>query len=69
MLENRVEIKDIKQFMMWCRRKENLRKAYNYCKAERSGRKRDTEMNAVLDMLNFKCWYYEQGYAMVMRNA
>ncbi len=57
-----LEIKDIKQFMDWCmegassypQRKnlfENQRKIVE-AKIE--------HMNRVLDMLNFKCWYYEQ---------
>lgn len=57
-----MEIKDIKQFMEWCsagsctypQRKElflNQKKAVEneICRLEK-----------VLDMLRFKCWYYEQ---------
>ena len=57
-----LEIKDIKQFMEWCvlgsetypqRRELFLRqKAAVEAEIER--------MNRVLDMLRFKCWYYEQ---------
>ncbi len=57
-----LEIKDIKQFMEWCvqgsetypqRRKLFLhQKAAVEAEIER--------MNRVLDMLRFKCWYYEQ---------
>ena len=57
-----LEIRDIKQFMAWCvqgsgtcpqRRGLFLRqKAAVEAEIER--------MNRVLDMLRFKCWYYEQ---------
>ena len=57
-----LEIKDIKQFMEWCvqgsetypRRRELFlrQKAETEAEIER--------MNRVLDMLRFKCWYYEQ---------
>ena len=57
-----LEIRDIKQFMEWCvqgsetypqRRELFLRqKAAVEAEIER--------MNRVLDMLRFKCWYYEQ---------
>ena len=57
-----LEIRDIKQFMAWCvqgietypqRRELFLRqKAAVEAEIER--------MNRVLDMLRFKCWYYEQ---------
>ena len=57
-----LEIRDIKQFMAWCvqgsgtypqRRELFLRqKAAVEAEIER--------LNRVLDMLRFKCWYYEQ---------
>ena len=57
-----LEIKDIKQFMDWCAmgastysmRKELLEKQKRMVEAEIE------HMNRVLDMLKFKCWYYEQ---------
>ena len=57
-----LEIKDIKQFMDWCvegastysQRKALFEKQRETLEAE------ITHMNKVLDMLNFKCWYYEQ---------
>lgn len=57
-----LEIKDIKQFMEWCaegpstysRRKELFEKQRKTVEAEIK------YMNRVLDMLKFKCWYYEQ---------
>ena len=57
-----LEIKDIKQFMDWCiegastypQRKALLEKQRERLEAEL------IHMNKVLDMLKFKCWYYEQ---------
>lgn len=57
-----LEIKDIKQFMDWCaagastysQRKELFEKQKKMVEAEIE------HMNRVLDMLKFKCWYYEQ---------
>lgn len=57
-----LEIKDIKQFMDWCvegastypQRKELFEKQRETLETE------ITHMNKVLDMLKFKCWYYEQ---------
>lgn len=57
-----LEIKDIKQFMDWC-----VEGAYTYPQRkalfEKQREKLEAElihMNKVLDMLKFKCWYYEQ---------
>ena len=57
-----LEIKDIKQFMDWCmegsatypQRKELFEKQKKIVETEIE------HMNKVLDMLKFKCWYYEQ---------
>lgn len=57
-----LEIRDIKQFMDWCvegaatypQRKELFEKQKASLEAEIE------RMNQVLDMLRFKCWYYEQ---------
>lgn len=57
-----LEIKDIKQFMDWCvegpssysKRRELFVKQRETVEAEIA------HMNKVLDMLKFKCWYYEQ---------
>lgn len=57
-----LEIKDIKQFMDWCvdgvstypLRKELLEKQKETVEAEIA------HMNKILDMLRFKCWYYDQ---------
>ncbi len=57
-----LEIKDIKQFMDWC-----TEGASTYGKRKALFEKQRAEleeeilrMNQVLDMLKFKCWYYEQ---------
>lgn len=57
-----LEIKDIRQFMDWCvegaatypQRKELFEKQRETVEAELE------RMNRVLDMIKFKCWYYEQ---------
>lgn len=57
-----LEIKDIKRFMDWCtegpstypKRRELFAKQKEAVEAEIA------HMNRVLDMLKFKCWYYEQ---------
>ena len=57
-----LEIKDIKQFMDWCvegastypQRRELFLHQKTAVEAEIE------RMNRVLDMLRFKCWYYEQ---------
>lgn len=57
-----LKIKDIKQYMDWCvegsstlaQRKELFDKRRASVEAEIE------QMNKVLDMLKFKCWYYEQ---------
>lgn len=57
-----LEIKDIKQFMEWCsegsstyqQRKELFLKQKEVVEAE------ICRMEKVLDMLRFKCWYYDQ---------
>ncbi|MCD8376555.1 MAG: MerR family transcriptional regulator [Oscillospiraceae bacterium] len=60
-----LEIKDIKKFMEWCgqgsvtypQRKELFEKQIETVKAEME------RMNRVLDLLKYKCWYYEQAIA------
>lgn len=57
-----LEIKDIKQFMQWCiqgcetyeQRRELFVKQMEKVENEIE------RMNRVLDLLRFKCWYYEQ---------
>lgn len=57
-----LEIKDIRQFMDWC---EEGPSTYPQRRAMFETRKVHMEeelerMNRALDMLRFKCWYYEQ---------
>ena len=57
-----MEIKDIRQFMDWCSESPST---YPQRKAMFEERKAHMEaeimhMNQALDMLKFKCWYYEQ---------
>ena len=57
-----MEIKDIRQFMDWCSEGSST---YPQRKAMFEERKAHMEaaiarMNRTLDMLKFKCWYYEQ---------
>ena len=57
-----MEIKDIRQFMDWCKegpatysqRKELFERQKAHMEEEIA------RMNRTLDMLKFKCWYYEQ---------
>ena len=57
-----LEIKDIKRFMNWCvegaatypKRKELLEQQRQSVEAEIA------HLNRALDMLKYKCWYYEQ---------
>lgn len=57
-----MEIKDIRQFMVWCaegpstypQRKAMFEEQKAHMEAEIA------HMNRALDMLKFKCWYYEQ---------
>ena len=57
-----MEIKDIRQFMDWCTEGPDTypqRKAM--FEAQRVHMEAELEqMNRTLDMLKFKCWYYEQ---------
>lgn len=57
-----LEIKDIKRFMAWCTQGS---KTYPQRQALFEKQKQQVEaeisrMNRVLDMLKYKCWYYEQ---------
>lgn len=57
-----LEIKDIKRFMDWCMEGKSTypqRKMLFETQRE-SVEKEIARMNKVLDMLKFKCWYYEQ---------
>lgn len=57
-----LEIKDIKQFMDWCiQGSETYPQRLNlFLKQRRQVEAELARMNRVLDMLKFKCWYYEE---------
>lgn len=57
-----LEIKDIKQFMDWCTEGPS---SYPQRKALFENQRKTVEaeiehLNKVLDMIKFKCWFYEQ---------
>ncbi len=57
-----LEIKDIKQFMDWCVQGPSTyaqRRAL-FAKQKETVEAEIARMNKVLDMLRFKCWFYEQ---------
>ena len=60
-----VELKDIKQFMKWCAdgpsTYQQRRDFFEQQKA--AAEKEIAKMERVLDMLRFKCWYYDQAIA------
>ena len=57
-----MEIKDIRQFMDWCAEGSSTypqrKKLFEMQKAHME--EEIARMNRTLDMLKFKCWYYEQ---------
>ena len=57
-----MEIKDIRQFMEWCAQGSSTypQRRAMFIKQRESVEAETARMNRVLDMLNFKCWYYEQ---------
>ena len=57
-----MEIKDIKQFMEWCTQgSETYPQRHElFVKQRQNVETEILRMNQVLDMLKFKCWYYEQ---------
>ena len=57
-----LEIKDIKQFMQWCMQgNETYEQRRELFVRQKEKVEAEIErMNRVLDLLEFKCWYYEQ---------
>lgn len=57
-----LEIKDIKQFMQWCTQGSETYKQRRelFMRQKEVVEKEIERMNKVLDMIKFKCWYYEQ---------
>ena len=57
-----LEIKDIKQFMAWCAEGNetySLRRDL-FLKRKNAVEEEIERMNRVLDLINYKCWYYEE---------
>ncbi|MCI8611203.1 MAG: MerR family transcriptional regulator [Clostridiales bacterium] len=57
-----MEIKDIKQFMEWCAQgpQTYVQRRELFLKQKASVEAEIERMNRVLDMLSYKCWYYEE---------
>lgn len=57
-----LEIKDIKKFMEWCVEGSEtyLQRRELFLKQKEIVESEIQRMNKALDMINFKCWYYEQ---------
>lgn len=60
-----MEIRDIKEFMHWCQQgPETYEKRKNMLLKQKQAVEAEiTRMNQVLDMIKYKCWYYEQAIA------
>lgn len=57
-----VEIKDIKIFMEWCSQGSSTytQRREFFLRQKETEEKEMRKMEKVLDMIRFKCWYYEQ---------
>ena len=57
-----MESKDIRQFMEWCAQGSGTypQRRAMFIRQKESVEAEIARMNRVLDMLSFKCWYYEQ---------
>lgn len=57
-----MEIKDIKQFMEWCLEGSSTypQRKELFLRQKEAVEREIHRMEKVLDMLRFKCWYYEQ---------
>lgn len=60
-----LEIRDIKQFIDWCQQgSETFPQRKEMFEKQRETVEKEIEhMEKVLDMLKFKCWFYEQAMA------
>ena len=60
-----MEIKDIKKFMEWCTegKKTYSKRRDLFIKQKKDVEEQIKRMNRVLDMIKFKCWYYDQAIA------
>lgn len=57
-----MEIRDIKQFMEWCTRGSETypQRRAMFIKQKKAVEDEIERMNRVLDMIKFKCWYYDE---------
>lgn len=57
-----MEIKDIKQFMRWCSEGSSTypQRKELFLRQKQAVEEEIRRMEKVLDMLRFKCWYYDQ---------
>lgn len=57
-----LEIKDIKQFMEWCSEGSHTyeKRRDLFLRQKKTVEKEIRRMEKALDMIRFKCWYYEQ---------
>ena len=60
-----VELKDIRQFMEWCAEgSSTYQKRRDFFEQQKAAAEKEIQkMERVLDMLRFKCWYYDQAIA------
>ncbi len=60
-----MEIRDIKEFMLWCQQgPATYEKRRNMLLQQKKAVEAEIRrMNQVLDMVTYKCWYYEQAIA------
>jgi len=57
-----MQIKDIKEFMKWCsmgNKTFNIRKEM-FIKQKENVEKQIEELEKTLDMIKYKCWYYDE---------
>ncbi|MCC8061204.1 MAG: MerR family transcriptional regulator [Clostridiales bacterium] len=57
-----LEIKEIKQFIEWCKQGSDTypQRRELFLKQKESVEAQIKRLNRVLDMIHYKCWYYEQ---------
>ncbi len=57
-----LEIKDIKQFMEWCAQGSSTYRLRHdfFLRQQKAVEAKMEQMQKTLDMIRYKCWYYEQ---------
>ena len=60
-----MEIKDIKEFIIWCQQgpSTNKKRREMFNKQRENVETEIEHLNQVLDMIKFKCWYYDTAIA------